>query len=78
MVDIKDKMSMTHAIMRLDKANQFFEQPSRLENKKETAIDFEAIEQYYQSSDAIIDLEEKYFNSDNEEESDEQKSSEQN
>ena len=25
MVDITDKMSMTHAIMRLDKANQFFE-----------------------------------------------------
>ena len=66
-------MSMTHAILRLDKANQFFEQPSRLENKKETEIDFDAVEQYYQSSEAIIDLEEKYFNSDNEEESDDQK-----
>lgn len=68
-------MSMTHAILRLDKANQFFEQPTRLENKKETEIDFEAIEQYYQSSDAIIDLEEKYFGSDNEEESDDQQMS---
>ena len=45
---------------------------------KETAIDFDAIEQYYQSSEAIIDLEEKYFNSDNSEvASDEQKSEEQ-
>ena len=47
MVDITDKMSMTHAILRLDKSNQFFEQPCRLENKKETEIDFDAIEQYY-------------------------------
>ena len=35
LVDITDRMSMTHAIMRLDKANQFFDQPTRLENKKE-------------------------------------------
>ena len=62
---------MTHAILRLDKANQFFEQPCRLENKKETELDFEAVEQYYESSEAIIDLEEKYFKSDDEDDENE-------
>ena len=65
-------MSMTHAILRFDKANQYFDQPCRLENKKETMFDFDAIEQYYQTSEAIMDIEEKYFKSDDEEEEDDQ------
>lgn len=44
MVDIRDQMSMTHAIMKIDKANSFFEQEFRLINPKETHLDFEAVE----------------------------------
>jgi len=35
---------MTHALMRIDKANNYFMQPQRLENKKENEIDYEAVE----------------------------------
>ena len=44
LVDIRDQMSMSHAIMKIDKANQFFQQHARLENPKETHLDYEAIE----------------------------------
>ena len=44
LVDIRDQMSMSHAIMKIDKANSYFEQEFRLSNKKETALDYEAIE----------------------------------
>ena len=47
MVDIRDQMSMTHAIMKIDKANSFFEQEFRLSNAKETTLDYEALEQYF-------------------------------
>jgi len=32
LVDIQDQMSMSHAIMKIDKANTFFEQEWRLNN----------------------------------------------
>ena len=54
-------MSMSHAIMKIDKACQFFSQDARLSNPKETHLDYEAIEQYFLSSEAVMDLEEKYF-----------------
>lgn len=43
-MDIRDQMSMSHAIMKIDKANTYFEQEFRLSNKKETTLDYEAIE----------------------------------
>lgn len=62
-------MSMSHAIMKIDKANHFFtQQEARMANPKETTLDYEAIEQYYLSSEAVMDLEEKYFDCDNEDE----------
>ena len=64
LADITNQMSMTHAIWKIDKANSFFDQPSRVENAKETKLDYEAIEQYYMSSESIIDLEGKYFDKD--------------
>lgn len=73
LVDIRDQMSMSHAIMKIDKANHFFNQEARLQNAQETQLDYEAIEQYYLSSEAVMDLEEKYFNqnSDDNDEGDE-------
>ena len=63
-------MSMSHAIMKIDKANTYFEQEFRLSNKKETALDYEAIEQYFLSSEAVMDLEDRYFkDSDDEQDS---------
>jgi hypothetical protein len=47
--------------MKIDKANSFYSQPTRLENPKETQLDYEAVEQYFDSSEAIMDLEDKYF-----------------
>lgn len=32
LVDIREQMSMSHAIMRIDKANNFFDQEFRLNN----------------------------------------------
>lgn len=52
---------VTNAVMKIDRCNQYFSQPDRLENEKETAIDYEAVEQYFESSEAITDLEDKYF-----------------
>lgn len=52
--------------MKIDKANSFFMQDARLSNPKETQLDYEAIDQYYQSSEAVMDFEEKYFNNDQE------------
>lgn len=57
---------MSHALMKIDKANSFFMQDARLSNPKETQLDYEAIEQYYHSSEAVMDFEEKYFNNDQE------------
>ena len=44
LVDLTDRMSMTNAIMKIDKANSFFNQHERLNNPKETAIDYDAVE----------------------------------
>ena len=68
LVDIRDQMSMSHAIMKIDKANHFFIQDARLSNPKENHLDYEAIEQYYQSSEAVMDLESKYFDAGSDEE----------
>lgn len=67
LLDIRDQMSMSHALMKIDKANQFFGQQARLDNPKETHLDYDAIEQYYQSSEAVMDFEEKYFDCDDDE-----------
>ena len=44
LVDIREQMSMSHAIMRIDKACHFFDQEFRLSNPMETKLDYEAIE----------------------------------
>ena len=43
-VDIRDRMSLTHIQMRIDTANGYFMQPQRLQNEKETKLDYEAVE----------------------------------
>ena len=47
--------------MKIDKCNNYWYQPQRLESEKETKIDYEAVEHYFNSSEWIIDLEDKYF-----------------
>lgn len=61
LLDITDRLFLTNAIMKIDKANSFFSQPARLENPKETQLDYEAVEQYFDSSEPPMDLEDKYF-----------------
>lgn len=59
-------MSMANVLGMVDKANSFMHQPARVNNPKETAIDYEAVQEYFSSSEAIIDMEEKYFDADEE------------
>lgn len=62
LVDITNRLSVTHSVLKIDRCNGYFNQADRTSNPKETQIDYEAVEQYYESSEAIMDLEEKYFN----------------
>ena len=48
-VDITSKMSLTYALMRCDKMNNYWFQPCRLESEKENKIDSEAVEMYIQT-----------------------------
>ena len=42
--DIRDKMAMTYLTGRLDKGNNYWYQPVRLESEIEQKIDYEAVE----------------------------------
>lgn len=47
--------------MKMDKCNNFWFQPQRIESESENKIDYEAVEQYFSTSEWLIDLEDKYF-----------------
>lgn len=47
--------------MKIDKCNNYWYQPQRLESETENKIDYEAVEQYFQSSEWLIDLEDRLF-----------------
>ena len=68
MIDIHNKMSMCNIVMQLDQANGYFYDPQKLKNPKETEIDYERLKDYMEH-DALMDIEEQYFEShdDNEE-----------
>ena len=59
--DITNKLSLTNTLMKMDKSNNFWYQPCRIESEKENKIDYEAVQQYFESSEWLIDLEDKYF-----------------
>lgn len=61
MCDISNKLSLTNTLMKIDKANNYWYQPQRLESEAENKIDYEAVDYYFQSSEWITDLEDKYF-----------------
>ena len=46
---------------KIDRANNYWFQPQRMENEKEQQVDIEAVEMYYSSCECIIDLEDKYL-----------------
>ena len=52
---------MTNTLMKIDKCNNYWYQPQRLESELESKIDYEAVEHYFSSAEWIIDLEDRYF-----------------
>ena len=60
MCDITNKMFIANVLMHCDKANNFWFQPERVEKEKETKLDYDAIQSYFESSEWLIDLEDKY------------------
>ena len=61
MCDTSNKLFLSNILMKLDKANNYWYQPQRIESDKENMIDYEAVEMYFYSSEWVSDLEDKYF-----------------
>ena len=55
---------MTYVVSKIDKANNYWFQPVRMENQAEQKIDYEAVDMYFAGCESIIDLEEKYLKDD--------------
>lgn len=66
MIDINDRMFMCNIVMLLDQANGYFYDAQKMENPKETEIDYESLKEYMEH-EAVMDLEEKYFDAPDEE-----------
>ena len=49
LLDITSRELVCHIVGRIDKANGYFEQPEKVKNLKESAIDYQAIEWYVQT-----------------------------
>ena len=49
-LELDNKFSMCNILMKIDKGNGYFYHPDKQENEKEKQIDYEAIENYFQSS----------------------------
>ncbi len=46
LIDINNKLSMCNLLMQIDKGNGFFYDSEKMNNPKETEIDYEAVERY--------------------------------
>ena len=58
--DLESRELVCHIIGKIDKANQYFAQPERLQNKREQSIDYEAIEDFV-LHDAVDQIYDKYI-----------------
>ena len=61
--DLESRELLCHIVGQLDKANQYFGQPEKTQNKKEAAIDYQAVEMYVQT-EAVQDIYDKYIECD--------------
>ena len=61
--DLTSRELMCHIIGQIDKANGYFEQPEKVKNARESAIDYQAIEMYV-STEAVQELYDKYIDCD--------------
>ena len=46
LLDLSSRELICHIVGRIDKANGYFEQPEKVKNPKEAAIDYQAVEMY--------------------------------
>lgn len=65
LLDITSRELICHIVGKIDKANGYFDQPEKVKNPKEAAIDYQAVE-WYVSSEAVQDLYDKYIDTDEE------------
>lgn len=49
MCDLTSRELLCHIIGKIDRANGYFEQPEKVKNQREAAIDYQAIEMYVQT-----------------------------
>jgi len=63
LLDITSRELMCHIIGQIDKQNGYFEQPEKSKNKREAAIDYQAIEMYVQT-EAVQEIYDKYIDLD--------------
>eukprot|EP00347_Sterkiella_histriomuscorum_P009593 403340612 len=67
LIDINNKMTICNILQQLDKGNGYFLDPEKVQNPKEMEIDYEAVDRYI-DSEVLLDIEEKYFDNDGQEE----------
>ena len=63
LLDITSRELICYLIGKIDRANGYFDQPEKVKNAKEAAIDYNAIEMYVQT-EAVQDLYDKYIECD--------------
>jgi len=61
LLDLEDKFAMAYLLGQIDKANGYFYAPERIRNKKELEIDYDNLNEYFQS-EGVMDIEERYLN----------------
>jgi len=65
LLDLTSRELICHILGRIDKANGYFLQPEKVKNEREAAIDYHAIEWYY-NTEAVQDIYDKYIECDEE------------
>lgn len=63
LLDLTKRELLCHILGRIDKANGYFDQPEKVKNPKETAIDYQACEWYVQT-EAVQDIYGTYLDCD--------------
>lgn len=66
LLDLTQRELICHILGRIDKANGYFEQPEKVKNPREAAVDYQAAEWYVQT-EAVSDLYAKYIDCDEDE-----------
>ena len=59
LLDLTSREMLCYIIMQIDKSNGYFEQPEKVKNEKEMAIDYETVDRFVQT-EAVMQIYEKY------------------